>query len=193
MNNRHGTIWYQSVGTPAAGKRDLHEATLNPTKRQKSDSAACDDGCHEQDPWTVYKQRAVVFCGRYVALAHHREHQSKIVHIERLSIDRPGTRYLIQTVERLSHESFLKLLEAYYYENRLFLVWEPVELSVREILDARAPINEPQLAQIILPILQGIVFLREKGRALAKLDSKAILLNKDGIVRLGTSSCPQTG
>ncbi|KAF9890696.1 hypothetical protein FE257_005562 [Aspergillus nanangensis] len=163
MDEHHRTIWLNHSVTPTAGKRSLLESAWHPGKRWKPEAAACDDGCHDQDPWAVYRQRAVVSYGRCVILAHHREHPSKIVNIQCVSVnDRPSTRSLLQTVERLSHDSFVQLLEAYYHKGELFLVWELVELLT----------------------LQGIVFLRDQGRALAKLDSDAILLKRDGVVRV---------
>jgi hypothetical protein len=105
--------------------------------------------CHEQDPWSVYEPRAQVFPGRQVTLAQHRINKQDIVNVQCLRIDRSQVRHLLETVGQFSHDSFLRLLGSYYNQNQLFLVWEPVELSVDDIISAKWPINETELAGIL--------------------------------------------
>ncbi|GFF62745.1 phosphorylase b kinase gamma catalytic chain, testis/liver isoform [Aspergillus udagawae] len=125
--------------------------------------------CHELDPWSVYEPRAHV-PGRQVTLAQHGVNKQGIVNVQRLRIDRSQVQHLLETVSQLSHNNFLRLLESYYNKNQLFLVWEPVELSVADIVSAQWPINESELAGIVWSTLEGIRFLRDKGVRVAGVE-----------------------
>jgi hypothetical protein len=113
----------------------------------------------------VYEPRAHV-PGRQVTLAQHRINKQDIVNVQRLRIDRPQVQHLLETISQLSHDSFLRLLESYYNKNQLFLVWEPVELSVADIVSAQWPINESELAGIMWSVsvilsLAAVVLMRK--------------------------------
>jgi hypothetical protein len=104
--------------------------------------------------------------GRQVALAQHRINKQDIVNVQRLRIDRPQVQHLLETISQLSHGSFLRLLESYYNKNQLYLVWEPVELSVADIVSAQWPINESELAGIVWSVsvilrLAAVVLMRK--------------------------------
>ncbi|KAH2361471.1 hypothetical protein KXV98_007027, partial [Aspergillus fumigatus] len=140
--------------------------------------------CRDKDPWSEYEPRARIFRGRQVTLAHHRMNRQDIVNVQCLRMDRSKVPYLLETVDQLSHDSFPRLLGSYYKENQLFLVWEPLELSVEDIISAKWPTNQAELARIVGSVLEGIRFLRDKGRALATLGPETILLNENGGVRV---------
>ncbi|RDH26595.1 hypothetical protein BDQ94DRAFT_164358 [Aspergillus welwitschiae] len=91
---------------------------------------------------------------------------------------------LLETIRRLSHPIFPRLLESYYHTGELHLIWEPMEITVNYILTARWPVNETELAYILRSTLDGIRFLRDQGRALAILEAETILLDRSGHVRL---------
>lgn len=105
-----------------------------------------------QDPWVVYEARADVNYGRNVTLARHRVRKMDIIHVQRLSIDQPKAHALVRLVDQSIHHSFPRLLEYYHQGDDFFLVWEPAELSVNEILTSNWRIEKAELAQIVWPV-----------------------------------------
>ncbi|KAJ6168039.1 hypothetical protein N7497_000882 [Penicillium chrysogenum] len=69
-------------------------------------------------------------------------------------------------------------------EEQLFLVREPVELSISHILASRCTITGGEIAAIVRPVLGGIQYPRGHGRALAALSADTILLTELGEVRI---------
>ncbi|GAA92334.1 hypothetical protein CBS147353_11370 [Aspergillus niger] len=140
--------------------------------------------CYEENPWSVYEPRAKICRKQPITLAQHRKHRQNIVHIRCLPIDRPQVQSLLETIRRLSHPIFPRLLESYYHTGELHLIWEPMEITLNYILTAQWPVNETELAYILRSTLDGIRFLRDQGRALAILEAETILLDRRGHVRL---------
>ena len=117
----------------------------------------------DQDPWTIYEARADVCYGRDVTLARHRKHQLEIVHIQHLRpMELSSAHALVKTIDQLSHQSFPRLLDFYHHGGHCFLVWEPVELSVNEILASRWRIQKVELAQIVWPVSRVSLQARNK-------------------------------
>lgn len=137
-----------------------------------------------------------------------RWNKMELVNIQELSMEPPQLESLVQTVNQYSGRNFLRLLDIYRQGNRCFLVWEPVELSLNEVLASRCAITETGLAEIVWPVnppylpsvivtfpvnvnnadylqvLKGIRYLRDHGRALASLDPTKVLLPETGGVRI---------
>lgn len=103
----------------------------------------------DQDPWTVYEARADVCYCRNVTLARHRKHKLEIVHIQHLPMELSSAQALVRTIDQFSHQSFPRLLGFYHHFGSCFLVWEPVELSINEVLASRWRIEKVDLAQIV--------------------------------------------
>jgi hypothetical protein len=125
-----------------------------------------------------------------------------------------ATESVHDTICRLSHPSFLRLLCCYHYEGQAFLVWEPVELSLAQVIGSKYAIREAELVSIVWPvsfefppscletlvllapqlttfqIIQGIRYLRDSNRALASLTYESIFLTDSGSVRI--SRCHST-
>lgn len=143
-----------------ATKGDVPDvAPLQSQKKLKPAIAEGDDSeslaisrCHAQDPWSVYKPKANISLGRPLILACHRVWRNKIVHIQTLSTEQSKVLGSLETIKRLSHPTFLTLIESYYYRDQLYLVWEPMELSLQGLLSARWPLSEAHLRQIIRPV-----------------------------------------
>ncbi|KAJ5839461.1 uncharacterized protein N7525_004649, partial [Penicillium rubens] len=91
---------------------------------------------------------------------------------------------LLETRSQFSYPSFLGLLGCYCWEDQVFLVWELVELLVSQILVSRCTITEGEVAAIVRPVLEGIQYLRGRGRALAALSADTMLLTESGGVRI---------
>lgn len=117
----------------------------------------------DQDPWVVYekvfKREIRIFQGRDVVLARHRSNKMEMANIQELSIEPSQLEPLIQTIQQYSGRNFLRLLDTYQQGNLSFLVWEPVELSLNEVLASRCAITERGLAEIVWPVyLSGLSF-----------------------------------
>jgi hypothetical protein len=74
----------------------------------------------------------------------------KLVHIQQLGS--AATECVHDTIGRLSHPSFLSLLCCYHYEGSAFLVWEPVELSLAQVMGSKYAIREAELVSIVWPV-----------------------------------------
>ncbi|KAI3048742.1 hypothetical protein CBS147353_11710 [Aspergillus niger] len=142
------------------------EETQRPIPATNDRDGITHSNCYEENPWS------------------HRKHRQNIVNIQCLPIDLPQVQSLLETIRRLSHPIFPRLLESYYHTGELHLICEPVEITVNYILTARWPVNETKLAYILRSTLDGIRFLRDQGRALANLEAETILLDRRGHVRL---------
>ncbi|KAJ6094294.1 hypothetical protein N7499_002890 [Penicillium canescens] len=82
-----------------------------------------------QDPWQTYEAIVVIFQGQSVFLARHRESKATLVNIHLLKQQFSSVKPLLETISQISHPSFLGLVACYCWEEQVFLVREPVELS----------------------------------------------------------------
>ncbi|CAG7951563.1 unnamed protein product [Penicillium salamii] len=137
-----------------------------------------------QNPWLTYEAIVVISQGQSVFLARHRESKAALVNIHLVKQPFPSVKPLLETICRFSHPSFLGLLGCYCWEDQVFLVWEPVELSVSHILASRCTITEEEIVAIVRPVLEGIQYLRDRGRALAALSADTMLLTESGGVKI---------
>ncbi|OGE47083.1 hypothetical protein PENARI_c067G00123 [Penicillium arizonense] len=110
--------------------------------------------------------------------------KATLVNIHLLKQQSSSIKPLLETISQLSHPSFLGLVACYCWEEQVFLVREPVELSVSHILASRCTITEGEIAAIVRPVLEGIQYLRCQGRALAVLSADTMLLTEFGGVRI---------
>lgn len=103
-----------------------------------------------QDPWELYEARARIF--RNVILARHRKRKLELVNVQRLTTEPVVAQSLVETIGRCSHHSFPCLHDFLQHENRYFLVWEPAEFTLNEVLASTCYITEAELAQIVWPV-----------------------------------------
>ncbi|CAG8170783.1 unnamed protein product [Penicillium olsonii] len=198
--SRPSTVW---GGTPdwATFEKATHPSA--PSSRFQSDSATVPSASTHpdpaqpqyqdqawqiaplfQNPWLTYEAIVVVSQGQSVFLGRHRESKAALVNIHLVKQPFPSVKPLLETICRFSHPSFLGLLGCYCWEDQVFLVWEPVELSVSHILASRCTITEAEIAAIVRPVLEGIQYLRGRGRALAALSADTMLLTESGEVKI---------
>ncbi|KAJ5971723.1 uncharacterized protein N7479_001641 [Penicillium vulpinum] len=137
-----------------------------------------------QNPWLTYEAIVVISQGQSVFLARHRKDKATLVDIHLSKQQFSSVKPLLETISQISHPSFLGLVGCYCWEEQVFLVREPVELSVSHILASRCTITEDEIAAIVRPVLGGIQYLRGHGRALAALNADTILLTELGGVRI---------
>ncbi|KAF7589639.1 hypothetical protein BBP40_004012 [Aspergillus hancockii] len=193
------TLWLggNEASTPVLGPSGATKEAIVQTKegsvtsllakglsRKRRAASAGVGSATEEDPWAVYEAGARILRERPVFLAQHKTDKWKLVNIEQRPMERQSARSLIQTIDRYSHRSFLGLVDAFYHGDQCFLVWEPAQLALDMVSLSRCPITESQLAQIVWPILRGIQFLRNRGRALATLSLGSVLLTEAGHVRV---------
>ncbi|KAJ5033100.1 hypothetical protein NUH16_003230 [Penicillium rubens] len=136
-----------------------------------------------EDPWQTYEAIIEIFQTERVFLARHRRNKAELVHVQRLE-QSPSVAALRETISQLSHPSFRTLLETYHHANHAFLVWEPVALSVSQVLASKCLVTESEILAIVRPVLEGIRHLRDRGRVLATLSADTILLTDAGGVRI---------
>ncbi|KAJ6038428.1 uncharacterized protein N7446_005253 [Penicillium canescens] len=136
-----------------------------------------------RDPWQTYEAIVVIFQGQSVFLARRRESKATLVNIHLLK-QSSSVKPLLETISQISHPSFLGLVACYCWKEQVFLVREPVELSVSHILASRCTITEGEITAIVRPVLEGIQYLRGQGRALAALSADTLLLTEFGGVRI---------
>lgn len=105
-----------------------------------------------RDPWDEYEPIVKIFLGRSVCLAVHRGRKTKLVNIQQLKQQPSSVGPMLDAVNRISHHSFPSLLACYYHNDHAFLVWEPAELSVSQILASKCSITESEIAAIVWPV-----------------------------------------
>ena len=85
------------------------------------------------DPWLTYEGIIEIYQGRLIVLARYQSNKAELVNIQQLK-QTSATKTVADTINHLSHHGFPRLLEYYQQGDYTFLVWEPVELSVSQIL-----------------------------------------------------------
>jgi hypothetical protein len=105
-----------------------------------------------ENPWLTYEAIVVISQGQSVFLARHRKDKATLVDIHLLKQQFSSVKPLLDTISQTSHPSFLGLVGCYCWEEQVFLVREPVELSVSHILASRCTITEDEIAAIVRPV-----------------------------------------
>jgi hypothetical protein len=156
-------------------------------------------------PWQIYEPIVGINLGHHMCLARRRNKKVELVNIQRLVKQNGSADSLVDSMSQNSHPSFLSLLECYYHADDVYLVWEPVEISVNHILASQCPITETEITAIVKPVgwalrgmmkdvthimqvLMGIKYLCDRGKALAALTADAILITPTGEVKIGECS-----
>lgn len=110
-----------------------------------------------EDPWRTHEAIMQIFLSREVILARRRENNAELVNVEKLQRTSTTIKPMLDFMSRISHPSFPSLKECFLHENHAFLVWEPLELSVSQILALKCPVTESELAAIVWPVRAGLV------------------------------------
>lgn len=100
----------------------------------------------------MYEPIVEIFLGRSVCLAVHRGKKTELVNIQQLKQQSSSVGPALDAVSQISHHSFPRLLACYYHNGQVFLVWEPAELSVSQILASKCSITESEIAAIVWPV-----------------------------------------
>ena len=102
-----------------------------------------------QDPWHTFEAIGEIFQDRPLLLARHKRERERIVHIQKLEQGSFPSLTLLELIDKLSHASFLALQECYLHEGMAFLIWEPVEVSVGQILASKCMITASEIIEIV--------------------------------------------
>lgn len=105
-----------------------------------------------EDPWRTYEPGMQIYLGREVILAQHRENNMELVDVQKLQQTPSPVEPMLQFMGQISHSSFPSLKECFVHDGCIFLVWEPLELSVSQLLAVKSPIAESELAAIVRPV-----------------------------------------
>jgi hypothetical protein len=141
-------------GTAAEPARHKPDLVMKPDKRTQFFNLPV----FYEDPWTDYEKGIEIFPKRHTSLCRHRRNREDLVHIQQLKAC-TATESLINAVGRYSHPSFLRLLCCYHYDQSTFLVWEPVELSLAQVIGSKYSIREAELTSIVWPVSYKVRFL----------------------------------
>lgn len=105
-----------------------------------------------ENPWQTYEAFIEITHARPVFLARRRTNKTELVHIQSRARQSSSIDPLLGTICQLSHTSFPALRACYHHGTRVFLVWEPVELSLSQILASKCLITESEIAAIVRPV-----------------------------------------
>jgi hypothetical protein len=105
-----------------------------------------------EDPWRTYEPGMQIFLGREVILARRREINAELVDVQKLQQTPAPAEPMLHFMNRISHPAFPTLKECFLHDDHMFLVWEPLELSVSQLLAVKCPVTEGELAAIVWPV-----------------------------------------
>ena len=157
-----GTKWFghenstdTTESTPDRNLARLFGHTLpNSTilANQKPRLSSCATKITLQDPWELYEARARIFLDRNIILARLRDRRFELVNIQRLTVEPAVAQSLVKVISRCPHHSFLHLHGFLEHGKCYFLVWEPAEFTLNEVLASECYITEAELAHIAWPV-----------------------------------------
>ena len=104
-----------------------------------------------ENPWSTYEE-ILSFPKRQVCLARRRGNHAELVNVQQLRQDPSSGAHMVEAVNQVIHPSFLHLVRCYQHDNRSFLVWEPTEFSLSQVLGSACTISETEVASIVYPV-----------------------------------------
>ena len=110
-----------------------------------------------QDPWHTFEAIGEIFQDRPLLLARHKSERERLVHIQKLEQGSFSAPALLELMNKISHSSFLALQECYLHAGMAFLIWEPVEVSVGQILASKCMITASEVIEIVRSVSGGSI------------------------------------
>ncbi|KAJ5100851.1 hypothetical protein N7456_007031 [Penicillium angulare] len=138
----------------------------------------------DQDPGDYFDSIAEIIFDRPLCIARQKQAKGELVHIQKLECATLARNILKDFNDQTTHRSFRQLLGGYRHGGMAFLLWEPVEVSVEQIMAAQGIIKATEVIAIAKPVLEGIRHLADHGRVLNVLNAKTILLTATGQVKI---------
>jgi hypothetical protein len=84
----------------------------------------------------------------------------EFVHVQVCAVERSTIETMVQTIDQHAHRSFPQLFNVLQHGKHYFLMWEPTEFSLSEVLVSTCRITEKELARIIWPVRAGSFLLQ---------------------------------
>lgn len=104
------------------------------------------------DPWKTWEPVIEIIYARPVWQARRRDRKAELAHVQQLEQPLPATSSLLDSIGKVRHPSFPVLKCCYTHKDHSYLVWEPVELSISQILASKCLISENEIAAIVHPV-----------------------------------------
>lgn len=105
-----------------------------------------------ENPWRTWEPVIEIVYTRPVWQARRRDQKAELAHVQQLEQSLSAKSALLGSVGEVLHPSFPVLKSCYIHEGHTFLVWEPVELSISQILASKCLISESEIAAIVRPV-----------------------------------------
>lgn len=119
-----------------------------------------------EDPWRTWEPVIEIVYTRPVWQARRRDRKAELAHVQELEQPLSAKSALLGSVGEVLHPSFPVLKSCHIHEGRTFLVWEPVELSISQILASKCLISESEIAAIVRPVGGGDSWPEARGAVL---------------------------
>ena len=107
---------------------------------------------YKTDPWESFEPIAKISQNRSMFLSRSRALKHRLVHIEQLDEEASSLATTLNLLRKLHHRSFLILQESYHHTNSVFFVWEPVEVSISQIMASKCMITASEIIAIVRPV-----------------------------------------
>ena len=111
----------------------------------------------DQDPEDHFDSIAEITFDRPLCIARHKQAKGELVHIQKSESEAVTRNVLKEFNDRIPHGSFRHLLGGYRHGGMTFLLWEPVELSVEQIIAAQGIIKATEIIAIARPVRGGLI------------------------------------
>ena len=155
--------------------------------------------CKQASPWMTYRRWLHDDEAGTAIIAHGHQPNFPVVAIKERAIK--STDRITELVE-IRNQNLVQLLDAFQYQSRIYLVYESVNVSLRQIQSCPyGPLREYEISSVcqqVKPVLslhyaanccksiQGLLFIdTQLHTCLTILDSSQILVNDQGVVKLG--------
>jgi Txe/YoeB family toxin of Txe-Axe toxin-antitoxin module len=104
------------------------------------------------NPWEIFEPIAKISQNRSIFLSRNRRLKHRLVHIEQLDEEASSLVSTPNLLGKIHHRSFLNLHESYHNANSVFFVWEPVEVSISQIMASKCMITAGEIIAIVRPV-----------------------------------------
>lgn len=138
----------------------------------------------EKDPWIHYKGFMKVLQAGPAILVYDKNRQRKIFAVKELrGFDKDSLKHLRPVI----HPNLVRFVVGYYFKNSCFLFYDPIEVSLSDVLSSpKGNLEVHDMATICRGIIDGLVHLHSDLRiCYGEVTSQNVLLSESGEVKLG--------